>query len=91
MDQAPANAVLIATYALDEPIAEIIEAVRGSGIQLYVTGNPRKLDAGIRQGRRAAAERRRRELIERWDASARNLGGLIAASPTPLTRQPAGS
>jgi glycosyltransferase involved in cell wall biosynthesis len=42
--------VLIATYASDEPIAEVFEAVRGSDIQLYVTGNARKLDTEIRNG-----------------------------------------
>ena len=174
------NVVLIATYAPDEPIAEVLEAVRGSDIQLHVTGNPRKLQAGIREGApsnvhftgflqddaywgllsaadavvdltlmdnclvcgayealslgkpmllsnnaasvdlfadaavftdnspadirraletlrrrhpqiRAAAERRRRELIERWEASARHLAGLIAAGPATLTREAAGS
>ncbi len=46
----PFNAVLIATYAPDEPIREVFEAVRGSDIQLYVTGNPRKLDTKVREG-----------------------------------------
>jgi glycosyltransferase involved in cell wall biosynthesis len=39
----PFNVVLIATHARDEPIAQIFEAVRGTDIQLYVTGNPRNL------------------------------------------------
>jgi glycosyltransferase involved in cell wall biosynthesis len=39
----PFNVVLIATHARDEPVAQIFEAVRGSDIQLYVTGNPRGL------------------------------------------------
>jgi hypothetical protein len=46
----PFNAVLIATYAPDEPIREVFEAVRGSDIQLYVTGNAGKLDAAVREG-----------------------------------------
>jgi glycosyltransferase involved in cell wall biosynthesis len=41
--EGPFNVVLIATYAADEPIGEVFEAVRGSDVQLYVTGNPRKL------------------------------------------------
>ena len=173
------SAVLIATYAPDEPIAAVLEAVRGSDIQLHVTGNPRKLDAAVRENapanvhftgfleedaywgllrsadavidltlmedclvcgayealslakpmvlsnnaasvelfgeaavftdntpadiRRAldavrashaqieaAAQRRRRELIERWDAGARHLADLIAG-PATRARQPAGS
>jgi glycosyltransferase involved in cell wall biosynthesis len=39
----PFNVVLVATHARDEPVAEIFEAVRGTDIQLYVTGNPRRL------------------------------------------------
>ena len=39
----PFNAVLIATHAVDEPVAQIFEAVRGTDIRLYVTGNPRRL------------------------------------------------
>ena len=167
--------MLIATYALDEPIAEVFEAVRGSNIQLHVTGNPRKLDATVRENAppnvhftgfleedaywallrsvdavidltlmddclvcgayealslgkpmvlsnnaasvdlfagaavftdntpadirraldalraehaqvQAAAQTRRRELTEAWDASARNLGSLIAGSPASLAR-----
>ncbi len=173
------NAVLIATYAPDEPIAEVLEAVRGLDIQLHVTGNPRKLAARIREGAppnvhftgfleeaaywgllraadavvdltlmddclvcgayealslgkpmvlsnnaasvdlfadaavftdntagdirraldavrgghgqlRAAAERRRVELIERWEASAHKLAGIIAARQSTLTRARAG-
>jgi glycosyltransferase involved in cell wall biosynthesis len=38
------NVVLIATYSRDEPIAAVFEAVRGSDVHLYVTGNPKKLD-----------------------------------------------
>jgi hypothetical protein len=41
------NAVLIATYAADEPIAAVFEAVRGTDVQLYVTGNPKKLDPAV--------------------------------------------
>ena len=37
------NVVLIATHAADEPIAQVFEAVRGTDVQLYVTGNPRGL------------------------------------------------
>jgi hypothetical protein len=43
----PFNVVLIATYAADEPIAEVFEAVRGTDMQLYVTGNPKKLDPAV--------------------------------------------
>jgi glycosyltransferase involved in cell wall biosynthesis len=39
----PFNVVLIATHAPDEPVAQIFEAVRGSDVQLYVTGNPGRL------------------------------------------------
>jgi len=38
------NAVLIATFAADEPVRAVFEAVRASNIELYVTGNHRKLD-----------------------------------------------
>ncbi len=41
------NVVLIATYAADEPIAAVFEAVRGTDMQLYVTGNPKKLDPAV--------------------------------------------
>jgi hypothetical protein len=41
------NVVLIATYAADEPIAAVFEAVRDSDVQLYVTGNPKKLDPAV--------------------------------------------
>jgi glycosyltransferase involved in cell wall biosynthesis len=37
------NVVLIATFARDEPVAAILEAVRGVELELFVTGNPRKL------------------------------------------------
>jgi glycosyltransferase involved in cell wall biosynthesis len=38
------NAVLISTFAPDEPVADVFEAVRGLSIDLYVTGDHRKLD-----------------------------------------------
>jgi glycosyltransferase involved in cell wall biosynthesis len=38
------NVVLIATFAPDEPIAEVLEALRGTEIDLYVTGDHHKLD-----------------------------------------------
>src|SRR5882762_4961791 len=41
------SVVLIATFAKDEPIDAIFEAVRGAELELYVTGNPRKLDATV--------------------------------------------
>jgi glycosyltransferase involved in cell wall biosynthesis len=41
------NVVLIATHAPDEPVAQIFEAVRGSDIRLYVTGNPRRMAAEV--------------------------------------------
>jgi glycosyltransferase involved in cell wall biosynthesis len=42
------NAVLISTYAADEPIAETIEAARGlSGVNLYITGNLRQAPKSI--------------------------------------------
>jgi glycosyltransferase involved in cell wall biosynthesis len=41
------NVVLIATFAPDEPVAEVLEAVRGTNVELYVTGNHRKLDRCI--------------------------------------------
>jgi glycosyltransferase involved in cell wall biosynthesis len=42
------NVVLIATFARDEPIAAVFEAVRGvDNLELYVTGNHRKLDRAI--------------------------------------------
>ena len=41
------NVVLIATFAPDEPIAEVLEAVRGVEVELYVTGNHRKLDGAV--------------------------------------------
>jgi glycosyltransferase involved in cell wall biosynthesis len=39
--------VLIATFAPDEPLAAVLEAVRGEPLTLYVTGNHRKLDGAI--------------------------------------------
>lgn len=41
------NVVLIATFARDEPIAEIFEAARGGELELFVTGNPQKLRADV--------------------------------------------
>jgi glycosyltransferase involved in cell wall biosynthesis len=41
------NVVLIATFAPDEPVAEILEAVRGVEVELYVTGDHRKLDGAV--------------------------------------------
>lgn len=38
---------LIATFAGDEPYREVLEAVRGLDVTLYVTGNHRKLAASI--------------------------------------------
>lgn len=39
--------VLIATFARDEPIGAIFDALAGADLQLYVTGNARKLDAAV--------------------------------------------
>ncbi len=41
------NVVLIATFAADEPVAEVIEAVRGAQVELYVTGNHCKLERAV--------------------------------------------
>jgi glycosyltransferase involved in cell wall biosynthesis len=41
------NVVLIATFAPDEPVAEVLEAVRGMEVELYVTGDHRKLDPSV--------------------------------------------
>jgi glycosyltransferase involved in cell wall biosynthesis len=41
--EGPFNVVLVATHARDEPVAQVFEAVRGTDVQLYVTGNPRRL------------------------------------------------
>jgi hypothetical protein len=41
------NVVLIATFAKDEPVGAIFEAVRDGALQLFVTGNPRKLRADV--------------------------------------------
>ncbi len=43
----PFNVVLVATHARDEPVAQIFEAVRGTDIQLYVTGNPQRLSPSL--------------------------------------------
>lgn len=40
--------VLICTYAIDEPLAAIFEAVRGLDLHLYVTGNDRKCSPQLR-------------------------------------------
>jgi glycosyltransferase involved in cell wall biosynthesis len=37
------NVVLISTFAPDEPLTAVLEAVRGSELNLYVTGNHKKL------------------------------------------------
>jgi glycosyltransferase involved in cell wall biosynthesis len=42
------NVVLIATFAKDEPITAIFDAVRGAELDLYVTGNPVGLAASVR-------------------------------------------
>ena len=41
------NVAVIATFAKDEPMEAIFEAVRGGEIEVYVTGDSRKLDAGL--------------------------------------------
>ena len=41
------NVVLIATHAPDEPIEQVFEAVRGTDVNLYVTGNARRMDAAL--------------------------------------------
>ena len=41
------DVVLIATHAPDEPIEAIFEAVRGTDLHLYVTGNPQRLDPAV--------------------------------------------
>ena len=43
------NAVLISTFAPDEPVAAVFDAVRGANIELYVTGNHRKLTPAAAQ------------------------------------------
>jgi glycosyltransferase involved in cell wall biosynthesis len=40
---------LIATFARDEPVAAVFEAVRGANLQLHVTGNPKKLAPSVTQ------------------------------------------
>jgi glycosyltransferase involved in cell wall biosynthesis len=42
--------VLIATFARDEPVAAVFEAVRGADLQLQVTGNQKKLAPSVTQG-----------------------------------------
>jgi len=46
----PFNVVLIATFAPDEPVAAMFEAVRGMDVALYVTGNHRRLDSTVAAG-----------------------------------------
>jgi glycosyltransferase involved in cell wall biosynthesis len=41
---------LIATFARDEPVAAVFEAVRGADLQLRVTGNPKNLAPSVAQG-----------------------------------------
>lgn len=41
------NVVLIATFAKDEPIIAIFDAVRGAELALHVTGNPASLPASV--------------------------------------------
>lgn len=41
------NVVLIATFAPDEPVAEVLDAVRGTEVELYVTGDHRKLEQRV--------------------------------------------
>jgi len=43
------NAVLISTFAPDEPVLGVLEAVRGTSIDLYVTGDCCKLGPSTRQ------------------------------------------
>lgn len=45
----PIDVMVVATYAADEPIAEILEAARvlGEGYRLSFTGNPKKLDPAL--------------------------------------------
>ncbi len=43
----PCNVVLIATFAPDEPMGEVFAAVSGMDIELYVTGNHRKLQPSL--------------------------------------------
>jgi hypothetical protein len=44
------NLVPIATFAPDEPVAAMFEAVRGMDVALYVTGNHRKLEQTVAAG-----------------------------------------
>jgi glycosyltransferase involved in cell wall biosynthesis len=39
--------VLIATFAPDEPVGSVFEAVRGAHVDLYVTGDHRKLERAV--------------------------------------------
>jgi hypothetical protein len=43
------NVALIATFAADEPCREILQAVAELEMQMFVTGNFRKLDASVRE------------------------------------------
>jgi glycosyltransferase involved in cell wall biosynthesis len=49
------NAVLIATFGSDEPCAEVFAAVTGTDIELYVTGNTRRLNQATAAAAAAAA------------------------------------
>jgi glycosyltransferase involved in cell wall biosynthesis len=42
------NVVLIATFAKDEPVRAIFDAVRGAELTLHVTGNPARLPASVK-------------------------------------------
>jgi glycosyltransferase involved in cell wall biosynthesis len=42
--------VFICTYAPDEPVAEVVEAVRGLDVTLFVTGRLRNCDPRVRAG-----------------------------------------
>ena len=44
---APFNVVLIATFARDEPVGAVFEAVRGLELELHVTGHAARLAAGV--------------------------------------------
>jgi hypothetical protein len=46
----PFKVVLIATFAPDEPVAAMFEAVRGMDVALYVTGHHHKLDPSVAAG-----------------------------------------
>ncbi len=40
--------LFICTYAVDEPVTEVLESVRNLPVRLYVTGNDRKCDPAVR-------------------------------------------